>query len=150
MPEKASFKIFGVKEENMEDEIERDIVLNNMSMTWNDETKCFFSDGDEIEILQMGKEILGKKLKGKFEIQRDRISDIITLYFKHPYNENDEYYFFRFSKNRVNFFTNNEEIMNIYKEMKEKGENLKTINGVEYEMRIPSELMIKAFLLKYY
>lgn len=144
---KAKGKIQGIN--NIEDEIERDFVLNDMKLTWNDETKCFYSEKDKIDILQINKKLFGKRLKGKFEIQRDRISDIITIYFEHPYK--GHYYFFRFSKNRVNFFTDNKEIMSKFDELREKGKDVKVLDsGEEYELRTPNQIVIKAFLTKYY
>lgn len=66
------------------------LVLSNLSMSWNRDTRSFLSKGD-IGINNIGKESVNKYVKGYVEIGKKRSGDFINMYFEPQ--ENLWYYF---------------------------------------------------------
>jgi len=81
------------------------LILSNLNMSWNKETRSFISQGD-IGINNIGKESINKYVKGYVEIGKKRSGDFINMYFEPVENQ---WYYFAYSNGTLQALSSNKD-----------------------------------------
>ncbi|MEO5570999.1 MAG: hypothetical protein ABIT08_05830 [Bacteroidia bacterium] len=89
----ADINLYG-SPKKIPDELQHSIMLSDLKFYWDKNTLTFRSKGD-IGVGFIGKDIIGRKMTGYFEIQRKRTGDAINLYLEvNP----STWYFFNYQR----------------------------------------------------
>ena len=103
---------YGAPEE-FPDEYEKTVLLTDITLEWVPEAISFLSSGD-IGVGALGKYPVNKKMKGLMEIQRKRRGDEVYLYLE---VDRSTYFYFEYKRNQLVFFTSEEPLMDLIKEL---------------------------------
>jgi hypothetical protein len=104
--------------------LEKSMFITDASFTWNGPARSFLCEGP-IGISNFGKEKIGKKIEGKIQVKRKRSGDELFIYLV---SGSGEWFYFNYTRNKMNIFSSDNEFMRLYKEgfdeVKEKGYRL--------------------------
>lgn len=126
-------------------EMKHTLFLNNVPLKWHKELG-FFESENEIGLAMVDGKLVNKTLKGKLEIKKGRSMDEITLYFV---CDNDNYYYFRYRDNVMDFYSNNTEAMEAFDLIDEEDREVE-VNGVKFKFKKASRLKVRTFQRIYF
>ncbi|MFC2137669.1 hypothetical protein ACFLTE_05790, partial [Bacteroidota bacterium] len=98
------------------DEFDSDIIISDLKLRWNPETKSYVSKG-KIGIAIIGKRQIHKAVEGHIEIIKKRSGDIFHMYLK---INNKNWYFLTYTRGVLQVLSSNDEFNTIIKETKPK------------------------------
>jgi hypothetical protein len=115
--------------EDVPNEMRHTITFSDIQLKWDARTNSFLSEG-AIGIGSILKTPINMKLKGTVQLKRKRRGDELYIYFKDGLGTQ---YYFGYKRNVMQFFSTNEELMTVLKELDAKkrryeGENNKVFN----------------------
>lgn len=107
------------------DELQKTIVLSNLKLKWNTETRSYVSDGF-IGVQSIGKNVINKMVKGKVEIVKKRGGDILNFYIE---VDSQNWYFFSYTRNIMSAISSNDNFNKIIRELDGNKRELKVESG---------------------
>lgn len=120
-------------------ELAKTMFITDATFTWSSKERSFLCEGP-IGLSNLGKEKIGKKIEGKIQIKRRRSGDEIFIYLE---SGSGDWYFFNYTRKRMNIFSSDNEFMRIYKE------NLDEVKEKSYRLGIATEQGRRRFLRKF-
>ena len=125
------------------DDLQKTIVLSNLKLKWNTETRSYVSDGF-IGVQSIGKQVVNKMVKGKVEIVKKRGGDILNLYIE---VDSQNWYFFSYTRNIMSVISANENFNKIIRELDGNKRELKVESGkTPYQFNIGVEKRKRDFV----
>lgn len=125
------------------DELQKTIVLSNLKLKWNTETRSYVSDGF-IGVQSIGKQVVNKMVKGKVEIVKKRGGDILNFYIE---VDSQNWYFFSYTRNIMSVISSSENFNKIIRELDGNKRELKVESGkVPYQYNIGVEKRKRDFV----
>lgn len=127
-------------------ELEHTMLLGDLKLKWNPETKSYVSDG-KIGIASMGKNQINKLVEGKIELVKKRSGDILNIYIQIDANN---WYFFNYQTNLMQGISTDTKFNTIIKELKPDKRKLESEKGLkQYTYILSTEKKKKDFLKKF-
>lgn len=125
------------------DELNHSIVLTNVEMKWNTETRSYISEG-WLHLSNLGKNPFNKVIKGKVELVKKRGGDILNLYIE---CESQKWFFFNYSRNVMNVIAGDENFNKTVRELDSKKRSVDGENGAPpYQFMIGIEKRKRDFM----
>jgi len=98
--------------EKLPKEMQRTILLSDVTIEWTPTAVSFYNKGD-IGIGAFGDNMVNKKVQGYFEIKRRYRGDELYLYL----DAGSTFHYLEYKRNQMSLYSNEEEVMNILKEL---------------------------------
>jgi hypothetical protein len=125
------------------DELNHSVVLTNVEMKWNTETRSYISEG-WLHLSNLGKTPYNKVIKGKIELVKKRGGDILNLYIE---CESQKWFFFNYSRNVMNVIAGDENFNKTVRELDSKKRSVDGENGAPpYQFMIGVEKRKRDFM----
>ena len=129
------------------DELKKTLVLTDVKMKWNKETRSYTSYG-KIGIGNINKNQINKYVDGRIQITKKRGGDILDIYLELDANN---WYYFNYTRGTMLAVSSNEAFNTIIKELKPEkrqkdGDKEKKEPNYNYNMATPQK--VKMFIRK--
>lgn len=131
--------------EKLPDEYQHTLLFSDLNLKWIPEAISFHSEG-KIGIGGLGKYPVNKKVKAKMEIMRKRRGDEIYLYIE---VDNNTFFYFEYKRNKMTFYTSDEEIMTKLKELDIKERRLEVKGKPPFMYTIGTKGKMNRFLSRF-
>jgi hypothetical protein len=111
------------------DELEKTMVLSDVQMVYNTNTKSFISTGD-IGVASFLKQEIYRTVPGLIQIKKQKNGDAIDIYFE---LDGNTWYYFNYFRGVMSAVSSNQEFNKILAELKSKDKKLETKDGPSYQ-----------------
>ncbi|MGM0530823.1 MAG: hypothetical protein ACQER7_05680 [Bacteroidota bacterium] len=95
------------KNEKIPEELEHTLIFSDLQFDWNTSTNSYVAR-DDIKIAMINGKSVNKKVEGFIEIVKQKHNDKLYIYLR---PDNERYYMFYFSKNRMRSYSNNKKFV---------------------------------------
>jgi hypothetical protein len=126
------------------DELEKAIVLNDVTMTYNPRAKAYLSEG-KIGVGNILKTEIFRYMDGIVQIKKEKRGDVMDIYLEADPNT---WYYFTYSKGRMLAVSSNEQFNTSLKELKSKSKKMTVEKGPSYSFDVTSKTKKDDFLRK--
>ena len=141
----AEFNLYG-SPKKLPSELHQSVVLTDLKMYWSYPTQSFKSKGP-IGVGFIGKETVGRKLKGYFEIQRKKGGDVIHLYLE---ADNANWWYFNYTRGILQAISSDVEFNNAINDLKPEKRSLKASGDLPaYEYMLGTDRKKAEFIRKF-
>ena len=127
-------------------EIKKTMIITNVSLTWNDNTNSYQSDG-KLGIGFMNGIQVNKQTEGYVEIVRKRSGDLMDIYLK---PDDRTWYYFGYSRGVMQTLSSNRIYVNYIKELNPNRRSMDVKSGeTSYIYMLASDHKMAVFLRRY-
>ncbi|MBL0049881.1 MAG: hypothetical protein IPP32_17500 [Bacteroidetes bacterium] len=127
------------------DAMEHSIILTDVKMKWNSNTKSFVSDGP-IGVGSVFKNQINKFMGGKIELAKKRAGDILTVYLE---IDGANWYFFNYQTSLMQAISSDEKFNSIIRDMKADKRKMEVEKGqTQYSYNLSTAAKKTSFLKK--
>lgn len=127
------------------DELEKNIVFNDVKMSYNREAKAYLSEGKMIGVGNIQKTEIFRYMTGKIQIKKQRGKDILDIYIEADPNT---WYYFNYYNGTMLAVSSNEQFNKDVKELKSKSKKMDVDKGPSYRFDATSVKKKDDFLRK--
>ena len=141
----AEYNLYGAPK-RLPSELEKTVVLSDLKLFWDYSRQAFRSKGP-IGVGFIGKESVGRKMKGYFELQRRKGGDIVHLYLE---ADNATWWYFNYTRGILQAISSDAGFNNAISEMKpEKRSKKGKADDASYEFMLGTDRKKAEFIRKF-
>lgn len=126
------------------DELEKNLVLNDVKMTYNKQAKAYLSEG-QIGIGNIQRTEIFRYVTGAVMITKKRGKDVLDIYLE---ADGNTWYYFNYFNGTMLAFSGNDQFNNGIKEMKGKNKKMEVDKGPSYRFDLTNMKKKDDFLRK--
>jgi len=112
------------------DELEKNIVFNDVKMSYNTQAKAYISEGEMVGVGNILKTEIFRYMKGKIQVKKQRGKDLLDIYLEADPNT---WYYFTYYNGTMLAVSSNDQFNKDVKELKSKSKKMDVDKGPSYK-----------------